>query len=78
MRPLRSTLLGLALGTATIGIAAAAESPGEFDTPSTGYPVMQTEPVLPRRDRDANRDGRMLGGPGVDRSSPPLVWRWVR
>jgi hypothetical protein len=78
MRPLRSTLLGLALGTAAIGIAAAAEAPGEFDTPSTAYPVLQTDPVMPPRDRDSNRDGRMRGEPNVDRSSPPLVWRWVR
>ena len=78
MRPLRSTLLGLALGMAVIGSTAAAESPGEFDTPSTAHPVLQTTPIPPPRGQDPNRDGRMLGGTRGDRSSPPLVWRWVR
>ena len=51
--------MGLALGTAVIGMAVAAESPGQIDNPATANPAPQNRPVmggapsgLPRADRD--------------------------
>ena len=50
---------------AATGIAFAAESQREFDTPSTL--AQNSPPVLPPRDRDPHRDGQMLGDRPVDR-----------
>ncbi len=69
-RALRSSLMGLALGTAVIGMAVAAESPGQIDNPATANPAPQNRPVmggapsgLPRADRDnpGFREDRRLG-----------------
>jgi hypothetical protein len=62
---LKSAFMAAAIMTAATGIAFAAESQREFDTPSTLAP--NSPPVLPPRDRDPHRDGQMLGDRAVDR-----------